>query len=81
MSESESTMESTENGWNVREEIPVQDALIAKLKMFGYVLAGILVIGFGYYFYSGMQQTTNEEAMTALSRISSYYESGQFQKL
>jgi len=80
MSESESTMESTENGWNVREEIPVQDALIAKLKMFGYVLAGILVIGFGYYFYSGMQQTTNEEAMTALSRISSYYESGQFQK-
>jgi len=80
MSETESTIETTENGWNVREEIPEQDALIAKLKMFGYVLVGILAIGFGYYFYSGMQETTNEEAMTALSRISSYYETGQFQK-
>ncbi|MBM4150548.1 MAG: hypothetical protein FJ219_02735 [Ignavibacteria bacterium] len=80
MSEIESTIETTENGWNVREEIPEQDALIAKLKMFGYVLVGILAIGFGYYFYSGMQETTNEEAMTALSRISSYYETGQFQK-
>ena len=80
MSETESTIETTENGWNVREEIPEQDALIAKLKIFGYGLVGILAIGFGYYFYSGMQETTNEEAMTALSRISSYYETGQFQK-
>jgi predicted negative regulator of RcsB-dependent stress response len=80
MSETESAMETTENGWNVREENAEQDALIGKLKMLGYALVGILAIGFGYYFYSGMQETTNEEAMTALSRISSYYESGQFQK-
>ena len=80
MSDNESTIETTENGWNVREEIPEQDALIAKLKMVGYALVGILVIGFGYYFYSGMKETTNEEAMTALARISSYYETGQFQK-
>ena len=59
MSESESTMETTENGWNVREEIPQQDALIAKLKMFGYALAGILAIGFGYYFYSGWRNSRN----------------------
>jgi len=80
MSETESAMETTENGWNVREENAEQDALIGKLKMLGYALVGILAIGFGYYFYSGMQETTNEEAMTALSRNSSYYESGQFQK-
>mgnify|MGYP003337012346 CR=1 FL=1 len=65
MSDNESTIETTENGWNVREEISEQDALIAKLKMVGYALVGILVIGFGYYFYSGMKETTNEEAMTA----------------
>jgi len=80
MSDTESSIESTESGWNVRQEMPEQDALIAKLKMFGYVLGAVLLIGFGYYFYSGMQETTNEEAMTALSRISSYYETGQFQK-
>jgi len=80
MSETEKMIESNEGDWNVRETEQEQDVLIGKIKNIGYALIAVLSIGLGYYFYTGMQETSNDEAMTALSRISSYYETGQFQK-
>jgi len=80
MSETEKMIESNEGDWNVRETEQEQDVLIGKIKNIGYALIAVLAIGLGYYFYTGMQETSNDEAMTALSRISSYYETGQFQK-
>ena len=80
MSETEKMIETNETDWNVRETEQEQDVLIGKIKKIGFALIAVLAIGLGYYFYTGMQETNNEEAMTALSRISSYYETGQFQK-
>jgi tetratricopeptide (TPR) repeat protein len=80
MSESENIIESNSGDWNVREAEQEQDALIGKIKKIGFALIAVLAIGLGYYFYTGMQEASNDEAMTALSRISSYYETGQFQK-
>jgi len=80
MSETEKMIETNETDWNVREAEQEQDVLIGKIKKIGFALIAVLAIGLGYYFYTGMQETNNEEAMTALSRISSYYETGQFQK-
>ncbi len=80
MSETEKMIESNEGDWNVRETEQEQDVLIGKIKNIGYAVIAVLAIGLGYYFYTGMQETSNDEAMTALSRISSYYETGQFQK-
>jgi tetratricopeptide (TPR) repeat protein len=80
MSENENMIEANENDWNVRSAEQEQDALIGKIKKIGFALIAVLAIGAGYYFYTGMQETNNDEPMTALSRISSYYETGQFQK-
>lgn len=56
------------------------DLTVKKLKTIGYIVVGAVVFASALYFYNGMNTAKNEEAMTALSRISSYYDSGDTKK-
>ena len=81
MSETEEmSMEAPESNWTVENGATQQDAVTKKLKTIGFGVVAIIVIALGVYFYNGMKETTNEEAMTALARISTYYEAGDFKK-
>jgi tetratricopeptide (TPR) repeat protein len=56
------------------------DPTVKKLKTIGYIVVGAVICASALYFYNGMNAAKNEEAMTALSRISSYYDSGDTKK-
>jgi tetratricopeptide (TPR) repeat protein len=56
------------------------DPTVKKLKTIGYIVVGAVICASALYFFNGMNAAKNEEAMTALSRISSYYDSGDTKK-
>ena len=79
MSKNEKTEMEDQNNDAVVQESEV-DPTVKKLKTIGYIVVGAVVCASALYFYNGMNTAKNEEAMTALSRISSYYDSGDTKK-
>ena len=79
MSKNEKYEMEDQNNDAVVQESEV-DPTVKKLKTIGYIVVGAVVFASALYFYNGMNTAKNEEAMTALSRISSYYDSGDTKK-
>ena len=79
MSKNEKYEMEDQNNDAVVQESEV-DPTVKKLKTIGYIVVGAIVCASALYFYNGMNAAKNEEAMTALSRISSYYDSGDTKK-
>jgi predicted negative regulator of RcsB-dependent stress response len=62
------------------EEQGAGSGLDKRIKMIGGALLAIVVVAVGVYLYKEYQQEQNTLAMTAISRISQYYESGDVKK-
>lgn len=62
-----------------RGEIPVPDVLQQYGRWIGAGIVLIVLLVGGYLIYQGQQRSSNEKALTALSRILPYFERGDYQ--